>query len=100
MMVESTSFIGDLDVWDLAPSFDDNVVILVVVDWDRVVNDVTDLVDFAVDFGQEFGFTGFCLFLFFFVFCFELELLFALVFLVGFFFIFDDVLDIVPFLFK
>ena len=49
MMVESTSFISDLNVWDLAPSFNDEVIIFVIVDWDGVMDDVTDFVDFDID---------------------------------------------------
>ena len=100
VVVESTSFVGDLDVWDFAPSLENEVVIFVVVNGDGFVNDVTNFVDFGVDFFEELGFGDFGLFLFFFIFSFDFELLFALILFVGFLFVFDDILIIVPLLFK
>ena len=100
VVIESTSFVGDLDVWDFAPCLDNEIVIFVVVNGDGVMDDVSDFVDFGVDFFEELSFGDFGLFLFFFIFGFDFELLFALILFVGFLFVFDDVLIIIPLLFK
>jgi hypothetical protein len=100
MMVVTTSFIGDLDVWNFAPCFNNQVVVFVVVNRDGVMNDVTDFVDFGIELFKNLGFGDLSLCLFFLIFGLNFELLFALVIFVGFLFIFDDVLIIVPFFFE
>jgi hypothetical protein len=100
MVIKSPSFVGDLDVWDFTPCFDNEVVILIVVYWDRVMDDVTDFVDFGIDFFKELSFGNFGLFLFFFIFGFDFKLIFALILFVGFLFVFDNILIIVPLLFE
>lgn len=100
MVIEAASFIGNFDIWNLAPCFNNDVVIFVVVDWDRVVDNVTDFVDFSVNFIEELSFSDLSLLLFFFIFSFNFELLFTLVFLVGFLFVFDDILIIIPLFFE
>ena len=100
MVIKSASFVGNLDVWYFTPCFDNEIVIFVVVNWDRVMDDVTDFVNFGVDFFKEFSFGNFSLFLFFFIFGFDFKLIFTLILFVGFLFVFDDILIIVPLLFE
>lgn len=64
------------------------------------MNDVTDFVDFGIELFKNLGFGDLSLCLFFLIFGLNFELLFALVIFVGFLFIFDDVLIIVPFFFE
>lgn len=100
VMVEASSLVGNFNVRDLSPCSDNLVIIFVVVDWNRVVDDVTNFIDFSIDLINKLTLFFFGLFLSFLVLCFEFQLFFAFVLFVGFLFVFDFVLDFIPFLFE
>lgn len=97
MVVKTSSLVSDFNVRNFTPGSNNLVVIFVVINWNRIMNDVADLVDLNVDFFQDFSFFFFCLFLSLLIFRLELKLLFAFIFLVGFLFTFDLFLSFVPF---
>lgn len=100
MMIKASSFIGDFNIRDLSPSSYDLIIIFVVVDWDWIVDNVANFVDFSIDSVQKFSFFSFSLFLSLLVLCFEFQLFFAFVLFVSFLFAFNFVLDLIPFFFK
>jgi hypothetical protein len=100
MMVVATSSVSDLDVWNFAPCFNNQVVVFVVVNRDGVMNNVTDFVYFGIEFFEQLDFSDFGLILFILIFGLDFELLFTFVIFFDFLFIFDDVLIIIPFLFE
>ena len=99
-MVKSSPFISYFDVWNLTPSLNNQVVILVVINRDGVMNNVSDFINFRVNLYQESSLGLFDLFLSLFIFGFDFKLLFAFVLFADFFLAFDFVLVFVPFFFK
>lgn len=45
MMVQSSSLISDFNVGNFSPSSDDCVIVLIIADWDRIMNYISDCVD-------------------------------------------------------
>lgn len=84
----------------MSPGSHNLIVIFVIVDRDRVVDNVTDFVDFSVNFLEHLGLSYLGLLLLFFVLSLQLKFFFTLVLFVGFLFVFDNVLDIVPLFFE
>jgi hypothetical protein len=50
MVIESTSLVGDFNVWEFSPCLHNFIVIFVVINLDGIMDNVTDLVDLCVDF--------------------------------------------------
>jgi len=96
MVVKPPSLVCDLQCRNLTPSPYNLVVILVVADGDRVVNNVADSANEFINFFQEYGLALFNLFLLELISVFEFDLLLAGVFLVGFLFVSDSLANVVP----
>lgn len=96
MMIKTSSFLSDLNLWYISPSSNNCIIIFIIADRNRIVNDVSDCVDKLIDLGQQCFFFLFHSLLFEFILIFELDLFFTGVFFVGFLFISDDLANIIP----
>jgi hypothetical protein len=96
-MVKPTSFTSHFNLPRLSPSSQYLIVILIIADWNRIMDDVTDQVDLSINFFQQCDLLFLNGFLLSFVFILFLDLLFTRVRFIGFLFVFDNFPDVIPF---
>lgn len=96
-MMESTPFSSHFNLLRLSPSSQYLIVILIIANWNRVMDDITDQVDLSINLFQQRDLLFLNGFLLSFVFILFLDLLFTRVRFIGFLFVFDNFPDVIPF---
>lgn len=98
VMMKSTQFTSNFNFWlILTPSSFNSIKLLVISNWNRLVNDITNRVDHTKQYYKQSFFLIFNLLLFFLYSFLLSKLLLAWIIFIGFLFGFDGFSDFIPF---